>query len=67
MTTPVYGLFYNNTDECQMLAGSKESAKVMRTMFGAERWKYRLLTEAEANDPWVQAEVKDMQDAGVWS
>lgn len=65
----VYGLYRTGPADLpsiEMIASSKEAAKVMRAMFGPA-WHARKLTEAEVLHPWVQSEIAALQEAGVWS
>lgn len=64
--TVVFGLFRSDPNAIEMVASSSESAKVMRSMFGPA-WHSRKLTEAEIQHPWVQSEIADLTEAGVWS
>ena len=66
MTTTVYGLYRTDPNLIEMIASSAAAAKTMRAMFGPA-WKARKLTAAEAQTPWVQAEIAAMTEAGVWS
>jgi hypothetical protein len=62
----VYGLYRGNPNEIGMIAPSKAAAATMRAMFGPA-WKARKLTAAEANDPWVLAEIATLTAEGVWN
>lgn len=65
-TSTVYGLYRRDPNEIEMIAASRESANVMRTMFGSATWKARKLTAAEAATPSVVAEIAAMKEAGAW-
>jgi hypothetical protein len=62
----VFALYRTDPNLIEMIAPSKAVAGSMQIMFGRRTWKVRKLTAAEVQHPWVQDNIADMPDAGVW-